>query len=107
MVLPNDQNLIELANSLNINYELRFKKSAPSATPELDEAIDAIYAQIPFDMKMETRNIDPLQHIHSPNAYALELLSELPRLVLDSDLPSGKKHALLTSIKELYRRYIS
>jgi hypothetical protein len=107
MALPNDQSLIELANNLNINYELKFKKTAPSSTPELDEAINTIYEQIPFDMKMDTRNIDPMQHIHSPNSYALDLLSELPRLVLDSDLPSSKKHSLLTSIKELYRRYIA
>ena len=102
-----DQSLVNLADNLNTQYERAFKETTPPQSPELDAAINAIYAQIPYYMKAETRTINPFIQVDSPRSLAQELLSELPRLVLDSDLPATKKRALLTSIGDLYRKFIS
>jgi hypothetical protein len=102
-----DQTLINLADDLNTRFERAFKETSPPQSPELDAAINVIYAQIPYYMKVETRHINPLHGVDSPRSLAQELLSELPRLVLDSDLPATKKRALLTSIGELYRKFVN
>ena len=108
MALPSDQSLIDLATRLNISYEVTFKGTTPPSTaPELDAAINAIYEQIPPEVKATTREVKILQKMSMANSYAAELLSELPRLVLDSDLSPAKKRALLTAIKDLYRRYLA
>jgi hypothetical protein len=102
-----DQSLANLANDLNTQYETAFKDSKPPQSANLDAAINAIYAQIPYYMKVETRTVNPFQKMDSPRSVAQELLSELPRLVMDSDLPGAKKRALLTSIGDLYRKFIT
>jgi hypothetical protein len=102
-----NNNLEYLAEELKTKYKQAFAASPPPESSELADAIKAIYAQIPYNMMVETRPINPLQDADAPRTIAQELLSELPRLVLKSDLPATKKLALLNSIGDLYRKYTS
>ena len=102
-----DQSLVNLANDLTARYERTFAHTTPPESPALDDAINAIYAQIPYYMKVETRQVNPFHQQNAKISIAQELLSDLPRMVLDSDLPATKKRALLSSIGDVYRLFIS
>lgn len=67
---------------------------------DINRAINRLYDELPEDMKRETREIFMNPYVTSEE---VELLSELPQMIMNSGLPKSKQHAMLKELSDLYR----
>jgi len=68
----------------------------------INRAINRLYDQLPEDMKRETREIFVAPYVTSEE---VELLCELPQMILNSGLPRLKQQTMLKELSDLYREY--
>ncbi|HLA42988.1 MAG TPA: hypothetical protein VJZ27_06105 [Aggregatilineales bacterium] len=94
--------LRSLADSLTERNQKQAASLIGKDATRINRAINRLYDQLPEDMKRETREIFVNPYVTSEE---VELLSELPQMIINSRLPKLKQQTMLKELSDLYREY--